>query len=249
MYELLLVDDEVSSRNILASCYPWEELGFHVCGQAGNGAEALDMIKKQTVHVVFTDIQMPVMDGIALAREIDLMPAPKPLVVLLSAYNDFSYAQKAILYHVRYYALKPSSFSELTEVFTRVREELTGQAKKNLPLSQATSGDDTIKKVLDYCNTNYRTASLEELSKQLFINPSYLSSLIRQKTGHTFSEYLMDIRMQKAALFLEDPEIKIYNISEMVGYTNPNNFSRVFHSRFQMSPSEYRSAKLKGRNP
>ena len=150
---------------------------------------------------------------------------------------------------MRYYALKPSSFSELTEVFTRVREELTGQAKKNLPLSQATSGDDTIKKVLDYCNTNYRTASLEELSKQLFLNPSYLSSLIRQKTGHTFSEYLMDIRMQKAALFLEDPEIKIYNISEMVGYTNPNNFSRVFHSRFQMSPSEYRSAKLKGRNP
>lgn len=245
MYEILLVDDEAGSRNILASCFPWEDLGFHICGQADNGLAALDFIRSHTVHVVFADIQMPEMDGVALAREIYHMPTPKPVVVFLSAYDDFSYAQKAIMYNVRYYALKPSSFSELTEVFTRIRDELEQNHLPVPSLPKPLSSDETIRKVMDYCQNNYKDGSLEELSEQLFLNPSYLSTLIRQKTGHTFSEYLMDIRMQQAALFLQDPEIKIYAVSEMVGYTNQNNFSRVFRNHFHMSPSEYRNAKLK----
>lgn len=245
MYEILLVDDEANSRNILASCFPWEDLGFHICGQADNGLAALDFIKSHVVHVVFTDIQMPEMDGVSLAREIYQMPAPKPLVVFLSAYNDFSYAQKAIMYNVRYYALKPSSFSELTEVFTRIRDELEQSLQPESALPSPLSSDETIQKVMDYCQNNYKDGSLEDLSSQLFLNPSYLSTLIRQKTGHTFSEYLLDVRMQQAAKFLQNPEIKIYGVSEMVGYTNQNNFSRVFHNYFHMSPSEYRNAKLK----
>ncbi len=245
MYEILLVDDEASSRNILASCFPWEDLGFHVCGQADNGLAALDFLKEHRVHVVFTDIQMPEMDGVALAREIHRMPPPRPLVVFLSAYSDFSYAQQAIMYNVRYYALKPSSFSELTDVFTRIRDELAPADPPQASLAEAPSTDETIQKVLDYCRRNYKSGSLEELSGQLFLNPSYLSTLIRQKTGHTFSEYLMDIRMQQAAQFLQDPSIKIYCVSEMVGYTNQNNFARMFRSHFHMSPSEYRNAQLR----
>ena len=70
LYELLLVDDEVSSRNGLATYYPWEEQGFHVCGQVSDGEEALKFLETQTVHVVLTDISMPGMDGIQLAKEI-----------------------------------------------------------------------------------------------------------------------------------------------------------------------------------
>ena len=245
MYELLIVDDEKNTRNILASCFPWESLGFHVCGQADNGKEALDFLQNHVVHVVFSDVQMPVIDGISLAREISQMPEPRPIVVFLSAYDEFQYAQKAIMYNVRYYALKPSSFAELTRVFTAIHDELEQRFGLKTSASLPQDTDETIQKVMEYCRSHYETASLAELSGILYLNPSYLSQLIRQKTGHTFSEYLLEIRMQQAAIFLQDPNIKIYHVSSMVGYTNPNNFSRVFHNYYQMSPSEYRAAKLK----
>ena len=55
-------------------------------------------------------------------------------------------------------------------------------------------------------------------------------------------DLLSDIRMNKACEFLRDPEVKIYNISEMVGYTNPNNFTRAFKARYGQSPKEYQMA-------
>lgn len=240
MYELLVVDDEINSRNILATCFPWAEIGFHICGQAANGQEALEFVKNHVVHVVFTDISMPVMNGIELAKVLCGLKGPKPLVVLLSAHDDFKYAQEAIRYGVRYYILKPSSFQELKESFRTIRHEL--DAKYQVAPSPAMdTADETIKKVLEYCEQNYREGTLTELSETLYLNPSYLSQLIKQKTSLNFSDHLQEVRMKKAALFLKDPNIKIYNISNMVGYVNPNNFTRAFKTYYGVTPTEYRA--------
>lgn len=240
MYQLLVVDDEVSSRNILATCFPWGELGFELCGQAGNGKEALEAILSGIVHVVFTDISMPVMDGIDLAKAISDMKGHKPLVVFLSAHDDFKYAQEAIKYGVRYYALKPSSFGELKEIFGRIREELDEKYQVNTSFTGDHS-DKTMKKVLQYCTKNYRDGSLADLSQSMYLNPSYLSQLIKQKTNKTFSDHILEIRMKQAAVFLKDPSIKIYHISSMVGYVNSNNFTRAFRAYFGITPTEYRN--------
>ncbi|MEY8353238.1 response regulator [Lachnospiraceae bacterium 54-53] len=241
MYRLLVVDDEINSRNTLATCFPWDELGFEICGQADNGKEALDMIKNQVVHVVFTDISMPVMDGIGLAKSISALKGARPLVVFLSAHDDFKYAQDALRYGVRYYALKPSSFGELKEIFGMIREELDlkYQVDKDSPPND--KGDETIKKVLEYCRRNYREGSLADLSESLYLNPSYLSQLIKQKTNMTFSDHLLEMRMKQAAIFLRDPAVKIYSISSLVGYINSNNFTRAFRAYYGMTPTEYRS--------
>ena len=102
LYELLLVDDEESSRNGLATYFPWEEQGFHICGQVSDGKKALEFLETKRVHVVLTDISMPGMDGIELARQIH-EKQKHPCVVFLSAYDDFQYAQQAIRYGVRFY--------------------------------------------------------------------------------------------------------------------------------------------------
>lgn len=240
MYELLVVDDEINSRNILATCFPWDEIGFHICGQAANGQEALDFVKNHVVHVVFTDISMPVMSGIELAKALWRQKGPKPLVVLLSAHDDFKYAQEAIRYGVRYYILKPSSFQELRESFRTIRHELDTKYQVT-PSPSMDSADETIKKVLEYCEQNYREGTLTGLSETLYLNPSYLSQLIKQKTSLNFSDHLQEVRMKKAALFLKDPGIKIYNISNMVGYVNPNNFTRAFKMYYGVTPTEYRT--------
>lgn len=246
MYELLIVDDETNSRNMLATCFPWNELGFHVCGQADDGSEALNFINDNVVHVVFTDIRMPVTDGIELAKKIYGMPEPRPLVVFLSAYKDFEYAQKAIKYNVRYYALKPSSFAELTEIFTSIKDELDQHFEFSEDTSKQWGSNEIIQSVMEYLNTHYQTATLEEISQKLYLNPSYLSQVIRKETGYTFSEHLLDIRMKQASLLLQSSNTKVYYVSNMVGYSNSNNFSRAFQRYYNMSPSEYRNSKLKG---
>ena len=104
--------------------------------------------------------------------------------------------------------------------------------------------DDTIKKVLEYCENNYREGTLAEIADQLYLNTSYLSSLIKQKTSLNFSDHIQNARMRQAALLLKDPNIKIYNISNMIGYLNPNNFARAFKLYYGMSPTEYRTNAL-----
>lgn len=247
MYELLVVDDEVNSRNTLATCFPWNDLGFHICGQADNGKDALDFIHNNLVHAIFSDISMPVLDGIGLAKAVSELKGIKPLIVFLSAYGDFKYAQNAIKYGVRYYALKPSSFAELKEIFGRIREELNQKFNPGSMIPEGDGTDETLKKVLEYCRENYREGSLTDLSKRLYLYPSYLSQLIRQKTNLTFSDHILKVRMEQAAFLLRDPEIKIYNISSMVGYVNANNFTRAFRTYYDMSPSEYRANELKRR--
>lgn len=241
IYELLVVDDEVESRNTLATCFPWYELGFHVCGQAGNGQEALEFINENIVHVVLSDICMPVMDGLELSKYLYEDKSKKMVVILLSAYNEFTYAQKAIKYDVKEYLLKPSNFSELKEVFEKVRAQLN-ELYHTVTIPVAPEGD-IMEQVYQYCAENYKEGNLVELADRLFINSSYLSQLIRQKTNQTFSDIMNENRMQQAVVLLENHDNKIHSISLMLGYMNPNNFTRAFRNYFGIAPTEYRYQK------
>ena len=98
----------------------------------------------------------------------------------------------------------------------------------------------------EYISQEYRDGTLTKLAGKLYLNPSYLSQLIKLKTGKNFVDLLFDTRMNKACQLLKSQDVKIYNISEMVGYTNPNNFTRAFKARYGQSPREYQTA-YKGR--
>lgn len=241
MYELLIVDDEANSRNILASCFPWNEQGFHVCAQKDSGREALEYLKEHTVHVILTDISMPDMDGIQLAKAVSELSGSRPIVVFLSAHDNFKYAQNAIRYGVRYYVLKPTNFSELKEIFITIKMELDSKYNISPDTNHSHSSDEIIKKVLSYCSENYREGSLSSLAESLFLNSSYLSQMIKLRTSKTFSDLLNEARMKQAALLLKDPDTKIYNISNMIGYVNPNNFARAFKAYWGVTPTEYRN--------
>ncbi len=241
MYELIIVDDEVSSRDVIATCFPWEEVGFHVASLHDNGQSALSYVKNNPVHVILTDITMPKTNGIELAKAIHEMSSDI-VVIFLSAHNDFSFAQEGMKYGVRYYLLKPTAFAELKEVFETVRSEL--DKKYNVDNSgldlEIESQDALIQALIQYCNVNYSDGALSDFAAEQNLTPSYLSQLIRQKSGRNFSDFLTQARMEQAKLLLSDPNQKIYHISEKVGYINPNNFARAFKTYFGITPSEYK---------
>lgn len=94
MYNLLIVDDETIVRTALAAIVNWDELGFRIVGSVPTGKAALNLIQSQSVDVVFTDIKMPIMDGIELMEHLRQLDQP-PLCYVLSAYSDFDIARKA----------------------------------------------------------------------------------------------------------------------------------------------------------
>jgi two-component system response regulator YesN len=82
--------------------------------------------------------------------------------------------------------------------------------------------------------------SLVKLADLVYFNPSYLSRLFKQIKGENLSEYILSKKVEKAKQLLEDPEIKIYEVAEAVGYNASQNFSRLFKKITGITPQEYR---------
>jgi len=135
MYKVLLVDDEVLTREAIRQNIPWEEAGFLLTGVAENGKEALSMIAKEQPDVVLTDICMPVMDGIALSACLHER-YPQIIIIIISGYDDFEYAKQAIKYEVSNYILKPITSRELMEELRKVKNKIDRTMEKQSELDQ-----------------------------------------------------------------------------------------------------------------
>jgi two-component system response regulator YesN len=122
----LLVDDEDIVRTGLRRRLPWARVGIELVGTAANGREALAVLRASPVDIVITDIVMPGLDGLRLIERARRLPTP-PVFVVLSGYDEFAFAQRAMLLGVRHYVLKPTRLPELI----RVLEEVAAQVKRD----------------------------------------------------------------------------------------------------------------------
>lgn len=106
MYNVIIADDESAIRKGIMMLIDWEKYGFHIVGDVENGAEVLDIVDHSSIDLIVTDIRMPVLDGLMLAEELRNRNLKRHIrVILISAYKDFEYAQKAIQYGVKEYIL------------------------------------------------------------------------------------------------------------------------------------------------
>lgn len=123
MYKLLIVDDEEEVRKGILKKIEWNSYGFEIIGEAENGKEALEIAERTLPDVVLTDIKMPFMDGLELTKQLkEKLPIAK--VIILTGFDEFEYAHKAISLNVIEYVLKPISSVDLIEVLTKTREKL-----------------------------------------------------------------------------------------------------------------------------
>lgn len=120
--KLLIVDDDEILRNGLTRNIAWQEHGFEIVGLARNGLEGLEWVGKNRPQVVISDIRMPFMDGIQMVESLREI-APDIKVVLLTGYEDFSYAKKALGLKVVDYILKYAENDEILHAAVKAREE------------------------------------------------------------------------------------------------------------------------------
>ncbi|MBB3111069.1 two-component system response regulator YesN [Paenibacillus phyllosphaerae] len=125
MLKVMLVDDEPYVRKGLCSLIDWEACGYVVAAEADNGEDAWAIIRAERPDLVITDIRMPVLDGLELIRLVK-EELPDTAFIIVSGYNDFSYAQQACRYGVHEFILKPIDQDELTEILLRVGQKIEG---------------------------------------------------------------------------------------------------------------------------
>lgn len=130
MYRVLLVDDEALIREAISENTDWEELGFVLAGTCKNGKEALEAIQKNPPDLLLTDICMPYMDGMELARRVyEEYQGIK--IVIISGYDEFEYAKLAVKYQVAEYILKPITARELSDTLRKVKQSLDEAGSRN----------------------------------------------------------------------------------------------------------------------
>lgn len=349
MIKVLIVDDEKMVRDGLVYTMPWKELGIEVVGAAANGKAALEIIREKKPQVVLTDIMMPEMNGLELL-EIIKAEIPNIKVVILSGYDDFQYAQKALKSGVVDYLVKPVDADELTQLMERIgdslQEDLTfdkdklyfqkeiedelekyivairagkNQAAlstisgifgketiKNLPIEKYhklsvdivnticlmlekygvelentvnesypghylellnitsvqelsewmqeftkriillfddNNGENykmVISKAIDFIDNHYyEDLSVQRVAQNVYLNSNYFSHLFKKIRKESFTDYLNKVRIEKAKSLLTENIYKVYEVSDMVGYSDYKYFSSVFKKLVGVSPTEY----------
>lgn len=242
MYRLIIIDDEREISQGFAQYFPWESLGFQVVGTFVRAGDAIDFLSRESVDVIVSDVRMPGITGLEMTEQINRQKLRgQAKLLFFSAYGEFSYAQQAIALGADQYILKSASYNELIDVFTKLRETLDAQRRESEPAQE----DGLIARILAYAREHPDKASLEEIAAHVFLSPSYVSRYFKQQTGKNFADFMMELRMQRAAELLVMPEQKIYTVSESLGYASPINFSRAFKRYYHMTPQQYRQRHMK----
>lgn len=239
LMHVLIVDDEEIIRRGLRVILEKIVVGFVVAGTAKNGVEALELLKEQHIDVVITDIRMPQMNGIELIRHIRMHWARIPIVIL-SGHDDYEYLREALREGVKDYLLKPVDRVEFTKCMEKIRNHWIIQETSDL--QQPELGNNyviqCVKDIIDVRLSEELT--LQNIARDVNYNYSYLSSLFKQETGQTFSEYLTERRIVLAQKLLKESRLKVHEVGMRCGYPNTKYFLNQFRKITGQTPSQYR---------
>lgn len=236
---ILLVDDEPPILNGLQHHVPWNELAYEVVAASTTAREALSVLRDRPVDVILSDIRMPGLDGLELCR-IARHEYPDLFVIFLTAHRDFDFAQRAVELGAWRFLLKPTDFSRLYLTLKELRRfRCTQQNAHNESHRGNTQMADSI---IQWVEGHIQEASLQRAAAEVGLNPQYVSRRFFDQTGVHFSELVQRTRMEYAARLLRNSKYRTYEISRIVGYSSPKNFTRRFRDYFGRTPSAFRNS-------
>jgi two-component system, response regulator YesN len=136
--KVLIADDEPNIREGIRDSIEWNEVGMEIVAEAEDGEEALELALEHEIDLLLVDLNMPIMNGLALVKKLR-QDLPGCRVLVISGYDEFSYAQEALRLQVDDYLLKPVKPEKLLEVLQSIRDKVNQQAEKSMYMEMATS--------------------------------------------------------------------------------------------------------------
>lgn len=249
MIRVVIADDEQTIREGLKRQLMESQLDLQVEALAENGEEALRLIEKIRPELILLDINMPKINGLDLVESI-MKLNPLCRIIIISGYDEFEYAQRAVQLGVFDYLLKPVNIATLKTTVAKAMEQYqarlweVNQLKMSMdPVAEMEHSLDT---VLSYIQKNYvdPDLNLTSMAEHFHTSVSYLSRLIKKQSGLSFSEMLLQLRMEQAKKLLHDKKgHMIYEVATLVGYSSQHYFCRTFKEYAGFSPTDYRAMK------
>ncbi|GGH25183.1 hybrid sensor histidine kinase/response regulator [Dyadobacter endophyticus] len=246
---VLLVEDNTEILGYLG-----RELGLdYNIFRSGDGRQAIYLLQEENIHLVISDIMMPVMDGIALCREMknDIRFSHIP-IILLTAKNSISSKIEGLEVGADAYIEKPFSLDHLSAQITNLlhNRDIIKDYFARSPLTHIkgiafSRADKDFLEQLNAIITDHIADSdldVDMLSSKMNMSRPTLYRKIKGISDMTPNELINLSRLKKAAELLAEKNYKINEVADMVGYSVPTNFSRDFQKQFGVSPSGYVNA-------
>ena len=208
METVLIADDEKNIREGLKCILDWEALGFHICGEASNGEDALSCILQSKPSLVLLDIRMPKLTGIDIIR-IAREQGYEGKFIILSGYSDFAYAQAAIRYGVDFYLTKPIDEDELLSSIQTIKQSIEEDKlhQNHIEIYRNKAKDVILHEII---TGTYHSDDKNSLSKEDFAKMELDSDIYQVVIYEKFG--LM-------------PEDSSYSFAELLNITNKGNHS------------------------
>lgn len=246
MNVVLIVEDEVLEQEFLKTIVQEELSPEDKLLTCESGVQAIELAKQYQPNIIIIDVLIPELDGLSAIQEIKKFLS-NACVTVLSACSDFSYAQKAIRLRVFEYLLKPVKPTVFKQIF---RKMLDSAAEYPVPATEKTEEKNAkpkqyqqyfIEESLKYIKEHFReTLTLQMVASKTFTNPKYFSRVFKKEMGVSFTEYVINLKIQYACRLLETTNYPAYRISIECGFSDPSYFNRVFSAQLNMTPQNYR---------
>lgn len=256
---LLIVNDEQLTADTMKRDIPWEKYGISEVYTAYSAQNGRQCIEEHTVDILLCDIEMPGENGLSLLRWV--RKERKDIeCVFLTCHAEFAYAQEAISLGCQDYILIPARYEEIGAAIARVAERITkrreqiryqeygkhildAQRSAEENASAAGIAEEVCAVILK--NLEDKELSVDGLAEQFHFHPVYLNRAFKKETGVSVSQYIINERMKRAALLLEEGHFGANEVAEKVGYAHYTNFYNMFRKMYGCSPAKYQEEHLK----
>ena len=229
--KILVVDDEKTIRDAFLHAFDEYRVVPASCAD-----EALSILKRpHNIKLIILDHMMPGKTGLDLLKEIKSLQ-PQCKVVMMTGHSSKENILKALRNKADDFIEKPFDLERMRGTLRRLVEEIVDSEEK------AAHKMTKMEQVYCYIRRNFdKPLLLKKVAEEVYLSPKYLSRLFKEKTGMTFNEYKILLRVEAAKQFLQQSSYTISQIALRLGYHNPDSFMRMFKKYTACRPSEFRN--------
>ena len=245
-FNILIVDDEELALLGLEAGVDWPALHIGKLFKAHSRDSAVELLQKERVDIIITDIEMPNGSGLELIRWVR-EHRPETRAVFYTGHAEFSYARDALRMGAEDYLLKPVPYGELTAILARIEAGIAAEDEQSgsFPDSQDAEHEkptQIVERVKKLVQEHLSDESLQrdDLAAMVYISPGYLSRIFKKETGVALTDYIIRTRISVAKQLLSKTNLPITSISERVGISYSSYFTKLFKDQVGVTPQEYR---------